>query len=235
MVNLVKSNTRVNIKPIIAQFVITLLVYALPLFIPSGVHAWLAAWIFLALWFGSWFFIQIWLFRQNPDLFWERMRNQTSDQKSLDKIIYPLLHVSMFLWLLFTAYDADRFHWSPVPIWLQWFGAIILLCSFFLYFLTFRENTFLSALVRVQQDRGQKVISTGPYHYVRHPMYAATCIFVLGTPLLLGTWYGILLGPIVTIVLAWRSVLEERTLKKELPGYYEYMTQVKYRLIPFVW
>jgi len=79
------------------------------------------------------------------------------------------------------------------------------------------------------------VISTGPYHYVRHPMYAATLVFVIGTPLLLGAWYGILVGPIVALVLAWRAVLEERTLQKELPGYLEYMAQVKYRLIPFVW
>jgi len=225
----------VNIKLVIAQVAITLLVYALPLFLRAGIHAWLAAWIFLALWFGFWFLILVWLFRQNPDLFWERMRIQTSDQKGLDKIIYPLLYISLFLWLLFTAYDAARFHWSPVPIWLQGFGAIILICSFFLFFLTFRENTFLSPLVRVQQDRGQTVISTGPYHYVRHPMYAATLIFVIGTPLLLGAWYGILVGPVVALVLAWRSVLEELTLQKELPGYLEYMAQVKYRLVPFVW
>jgi protein-S-isoprenylcysteine O-methyltransferase Ste14 len=224
-----------NIRLLMAQFAITFLVYALPLFLPAGIHAWLGAWIFLALWFGSWFFIQVWLFRQDPDLFWERTRIHTSDQKGLDRLIYPLLHVSMFLWLLFTAYDAARFHWSPVPIWLQGFGAIILICSFFLYFLTFRENTFLSALVRVQQDRGQKVITTGPYHYVRHPMYAATFIFAIGTPLLLGAWLGILAGPILTVLLAWRAVLEERTLKDELPGYCEYMTLVKYRLIPFVW
>lgn len=225
----------VNIKLVIAQVAITLLVYALPLFLPAGIHAWLAAWIFLALWLGFWFFILVWLFKQNPDLFWERMRIQTSDQKGLDKIVYPILYVSMFLWLLFTAYDAARFHWSPVPIWLQGFGAIILICSFSLFFLTFRENTFLSPLVRVQQDRGQTVISTGLYHYVRHPMYAATLIFVIGTPLLLGAWYGILVGPVVALVLAWRSVLEERTLQEELPGYLEYTAQVKYRLIPFVW
>ncbi len=225
----------VNIKLVIAQVAMTLLVYALPLFIPAGIHAWLAAWIFLALWFGFWFLILVWLFRQNPDLFWERMRIRTSDQKGLDKIVYPLLYIAMFLWLLFTAYDAARFHWSPVPSWLQGFGAILLLCSFCLFFLTFRENTFLSPLVRVQQDRGQTVISTGPYHYVRHPMYAATLIFVIGTPLLLGAWFGILVGPVVALVLAWRAVLEERTLQKELPGYPEYMAQVKYRLIPFVW
>jgi protein-S-isoprenylcysteine O-methyltransferase Ste14 len=226
---------RVNIKLVVAQVAITLLIYALPLFIPAGIRAWLAAWIFLLLWFGFWLFVLVWLFRQNPDLFWERMRLQASDQKGWDKIVGPLIYVSLFLWLLFTAYDAALFHWSPVPVWLQGLGGIILICSFFLFFLTFRENAYLSPLVRVQQDRGQTVISTGQYHYVRHPMYAATLIFVIGTPLLLGAWHGILVGPVVTLVLSWRAVLEERTLQKELPGYLEYTAQVKYRLIPFVW
>jgi len=161
-----------------------------------------------------------------PDLFWERMQLRTSDQKGWDKIVGPLIYVSLFAWLLFTAYDAARFHWSPVPIWLQGLGVIILICSFFLFFMTFRENAYLSPLVRIQEDRGQKVISTGPYHYVRHPMYAATLIFVIGTPLLLGAWYGILVAPVVVIVLAWRAVLEENTLRKELPGYPEYMVRV---------
>jgi protein-S-isoprenylcysteine O-methyltransferase Ste14 len=226
---------RLKVKLVAAQVAITVLVYALPVLLPAGIRAWPAAWIFLALWFGSWVFVLVWLFRQDPDLFWERMRFQTSDQARLDKIIYPLLHVSMFLWLLFTAYDAARYHWSPVPTWLQALGAIILICSLLLYFVTFRENTFLSALVRVQQERDQKVISTGPYHYVRHPMYASTLIFVIATPLLLGAWLGILAAPVVMIVLAWRAVLEERTLQKELPGYSEYMRLVKYRLVPFVW
>ncbi len=224
-----------NIKLVIAQVAITLLIYALPLFLPAGMHAWLAAWVFLVLWLGFWLFILIWLFSRNPDLFWERMSLRTSDQKGWDKIVGPLIYVSLFGWLLFTAYDAARFHWSPVPIWLQGIGALILICSFLLFFLTFRENTYLSPLVRVQKDRGQTVISTGPYHYVRHPMYAATLVFIIGTPLLLGAWYGILVGPVVALVLAWRAVLEERTLQEELSGYFEYTVQVKYRLIPFIW
>ena len=224
-----------SIKLVVAQVAITLLIYALPLFLPAGFHAWLAAWVFLVLWLGFWLFILVWLFRQNPGLFWERMQLRTPDQKGWDKIIGPLVYVSLFLWLLFTAYDTAHFHWSPVPIWLQGGGVIILICSFFLFFLTFRENAYLSPLVRVQQDRGQKVISTGPYHFVRHPMYAATLIFVIGTPLLLGAWYGILVAPVVMIILAWRAVMEERTLQKELPGYLEYTALVKFRLIPFIW
>ena len=90
-------------------------------------------------------------------------------------------------------------------------------------------------MVRIQKDRGQTVVSTGPYHYVRHPMYAAALLFLLGTALLLGSWYGLLLGLILVAMIAGRAVLEERAFQQELQGYDSYMAQVKYRLIPYIW
>jgi len=220
---------------VLFQVVSTLVIYALPLLIPAGIRAWPSAWVFLGLWYGFWLLILIWLYVQNPDLFWERMLTTTTGQKVWDKILGPLLYVAIFLWLLFTAFDAGRFHWSSVPQSVEIIGAFILGASFVLFFLTFRANSYLSPVVRVQEDRRQVVITTGPYRFVRHPMYAATLIFFLGTPLLLGAWYGVLVSPIAVVVLAWRAVLEEKTLQKDLPGYDEYMTRTKYRLIPFVW
>ena len=146
-----------------------------------------------------------------------------------------MLILLFFGWLIFISLDAVRFHWSPVPVWLQLLGAIILLCSFYLLFLTFRENSYLSTVVRIQEDRGQTVVSTGPYHTVRHPMYTAILVFAVGTSLLLGSWYGVLSGLVLMILLARRAMLEERTLRAELPGYAAYMVQVKYRLIPHIW
>jgi protein-S-isoprenylcysteine O-methyltransferase Ste14 len=229
------ATVKARIFLILIQIFIAILIYAVPILIPAGIKAWPSAWVFLSLWFGFWFFILLWLYLKNPDLFWERMLTTTSGQKGWDKIVGPLLYVSIFVWLLFTAYDAGQFHWSPVALWIKVFGAFILAASFILFFLTFRENNYLSPVVRVQKDRGQVVISTGPYHYIRHPMYSATLVFLLGTPLLLGAWYGIFFAPIVSIVLAWRSILEEGTLRKELYGYEDYMSRTKYRLIPFVW
>jgi protein-S-isoprenylcysteine O-methyltransferase Ste14 len=138
-------------------------------------------------------------------------------------------------WLSFLAFDAVRARWSPVPLWLQIGGAIILLGAFLLLFLTFRENTYLSPVVRIQEERGHRVVSTGPYHYVRHPMYAAIVVFVVGTSLLLGSWFGIVVGAVFVAVLARRALLEERTLRTRLPGYASYMAKVKYRLIPYLW
>ena len=122
-----------------------------------------------------------------------------------------------------------------MPAWFQVVGAVILLSSFYLLFLTFRENSYLSSVVRIQEERGQTVISTGLYHHVRHPMYAGIIVFMAGMCFLLGSWYGLLFGVVFTVILARRAVLEERTLRDKLPGYASYMAQVKYRLIPYVW
>src|SRR5258706_6576863 len=131
--------------------------------------------------------------------------------------------------------DAVRLHWSPVAGWPQVAGTLVLLGSFYLLFITFRENSYLSTVVRIQGERGHSVVSTGPYHYVRHPMYAAILLFMLGTSLLLGSWYGSLAGLIFITVLARRAVLEEQMLNSELPGYTAYTQKVKYRLIPYIW
>jgi protein-S-isoprenylcysteine O-methyltransferase Ste14 len=217
------------------QLIIVLAVYALPLFLPAGIQAWLGAWVFLALWFGFWLIVLFWLSRHNPALLAERMRVSAANQQGWDRVFSVLINVTLFAWLLFIAFDAVRFHWSPVPGWLQIVGAMILLCSFYVLFRTFRENSYLSPVVRIQEERGQTVISTGPYRYVRHPMYAGMVVFVVGTPLLLGSWYGVFLGGVFVLVLARRAVLEERTLRRELPGYEAYMAEVRYRLIPYIW
>jgi protein-S-isoprenylcysteine O-methyltransferase Ste14 len=225
----------INIKQQMRQFVVFFMAFALALFLPAGTLVWPAGWIFLMLFFSFYLAITVWLFRHNPGLLQERMSLRTSDQQGWDKVLFPLLVVFLFAWLMFISFDAVRFHYSPVPVWLQLVGALVLLCSFALLFLTFRENAYLSPLVRIQDERGHTVVSSGPYHYVRHPMYAAIVIFVVGTPLLLGSRFGVLLGLIFIVMLARRAVLEERTLREELPGYAAYISQVKYRFIPCIW
>jgi protein-S-isoprenylcysteine O-methyltransferase Ste14 len=225
----------VNVKQFIGQFVGLVVVFSLALFLPAGTLAWPAGWIFLILFFGFFLGINLWLFRFNPALVQERMRFATSDQKGWDKLLFPLLLAFPFAWLVFISLDAVRFHWSPLPLWVQLSGAVLLLCSFYLFFLTFRENSYLSPVVRIQKDRGQTVISSGPYHYVRHPMYSGILLFSVSTPLLLGSGYGVLLGLVLVLIVARRAVLEEHTLRQELNGYAAYMTQVKYRFIPHIW
>jgi protein-S-isoprenylcysteine O-methyltransferase Ste14 len=122
-----------------------------------------------------------------------------------------------------------------VPGWLQVLGAVGLVLSFYVLFLTFRENAYLALVVKVQEERGQTVVTSGPYRYVRHPMYASMFLFFPGCALLLGSWWGLLLCLMILGLLIWRTTLEDRMLKNELAGYDEYARQVRYRLIPRVW
>jgi protein-S-isoprenylcysteine O-methyltransferase Ste14 len=175
------------------------------------------------------------LLKHNPSLLEERLSFSRPNQKAWDKVFLLLYQLVLFAWLVLMPLDAVRYHWSHMPIVLQVVGAMLLITSFILISLTFKENAFLSPTVRVQHERGQTVISTGPYRYVRHPMYAGGLLLFLGTPLLLGSWYGLMLVVLLVLVIAVRAVLEERVLRDELPGYAAYMTQVRYRLIPYIW
>ena len=218
-----------------AWFAFGFVIMALPLFLAAGTLLWPAGWIYLILLYG-WLFIGILLLlKYNPGLLAERINVSPPNQKAWDKGFVVLLDLFLFAWLILMPLDAVRFHWSQMPLWLQVVGAIALVVSFVLMSLVFRENSYLSATVRVQQERGQTVISTGPYHLVRHPMYAGGLFMFLGTPLLLGSWYGLLLFVLFLPALFVRILLEERTLRQELPGYEEYMKQVKYRLVPYIW
>ncbi|MFZ1043671.1 MAG: isoprenylcysteine carboxylmethyltransferase family protein [Anaerolineales bacterium] len=226
---------KVDIKQQVLETIGFFVVFALALFLPAGTLAWRAGWIFLLLFFGFYLIVTMWLYTHNPGLMQERTRLVTSDQQGWDKILFPLMEIFFIIWLIFSSLDAARFHWSLVPFWIQAIGALILLCSFYFLFLTFRENSYLSPVVRVQEERGHTVVSTGIYHYVRHPMYMAIFVFIVGTSLLLGSWYGLIFVIICMAMLARRAVLEERTLQAELPGYTSYMEQVKYRFLPYIW
>ena len=224
-----------KISQLVSQLIVVFIIFASALFIPAGTMAWPAGWVFLALFFSFSIFIFTWLSLHNPDLLKERMRLGTSDQKGWDKILFPLLQIVLLAWLVCMGLDTGRFHWSHLPIWLQGVGGLILLCSFYLLFLTFRENSYLSPVVRLQKDRGQSVISSGPYHHLRHPMYCAILIFIVGTSLLLGSGYSVIVGLIGILILARRAVLEEAVLLQELSGYADYTAQVRYRFIPYIW
>src|SRR5258707_11377088 len=147
----------------IRQFVGFFIAFAITLFLPAGTLSWRTGWIFLALFFGFYLALTIWLLQHNPALLQERLRLRSADQQGWDKLLFPLLLVFPFAWFLFLSFDAGRAHWSPVPAWVQIVGVIVLICSFALLFLTFRENAYLSPVVRIQAERGHTVVSTGPY------------------------------------------------------------------------
>jgi protein-S-isoprenylcysteine O-methyltransferase Ste14 len=219
----------------LAFLVLTFVYFALILFLAAGTLAWPAAWIYLIL-LDFWVLLGIiLLLKYNPGLLQERLNLSQSNQKTWDKVILVFFQLFLLVWTVLMPLDAVRFHWSRMPLALQVVGAVAMVVSCILISLVFRENSYLSGAVRIQEERGHTTISTGPYHYVRHPMYAGGLLLFLSIPLLLGSWYGLLAILLFTPVFLVRAVLEERTLRKELPGYDAYMAQVKYRLIPHVW
>ena len=212
------------------------LVFAVALFVPAGTFAWPAGWVFFGLFFGFTAALSIWLFKFSPDLLAERLTGiGKADQKTWDKVLLAITAVAFFAWLAVMGLDAVRYRWSHVPVAVQLLGACLLLASFPMFFATFRENRFLSPAVRVQHERAHRVVDTGVYRHVRHPMYAGFVLFALGTALMLGSWYGTVGALALIGLVARRAVLEERALRRELEGYDAYMRRVRYRLVPRVW
>jgi protein-S-isoprenylcysteine O-methyltransferase Ste14 len=226
-------NTKILIMGIVLPLVFCL-VLGLLLFIAAGTVFWFYGWIFLILFFSFSIALFMWMLRYAPGLIEERTRFK-SDQPTWDKAYLILIYIFLVVWGISMPLDAVRFHWSQMPTWLHLVGVIVLLSSFYLAYLTYRENPYLSSVVRIQEDRGQTVVSTGPYRYVRHPLYTSVLLFFLGSALLLGSWIGVILGLFIVGILARRAVREECVLQKGLKGYDAYMAQVKYRLIPHVW
>jgi protein-S-isoprenylcysteine O-methyltransferase Ste14 len=145
------------------------------------------------------------------------------------------LLVAILAWFVLMGFDAKRFAWSSVPVFGQALGALVTLWSIWFCYRTMRENSFAAPVVKLQQKRGQRVISTGPYAFVRHPMYFGAAFYFIGTALLLGSWWGVIFALVPIGLLCIRIPIEEKTLCAGLEGYDEYAAHVRYRIIPHVW
>jgi protein-S-isoprenylcysteine O-methyltransferase Ste14 len=178
----------------------------------------------------------LWLAKNDPALFEERLSSiWQRGQERWDKIVMTIFVVCWVAWYVLMALDAARYEFSRVPLWLQCAGAAGLLLSMYLNYLVFRENSFAAPVVKIQTERRQRAVTTGLYRYVRHPMYAAAALSFVGTALLLGSWLGLAMTPVLIVLLAIRAMKEEQTLIEKLDGYADYATRVRYRLIPGLW
>jgi protein-S-isoprenylcysteine O-methyltransferase Ste14 len=206
------------------------------LFVPAGTLDWPGAWIFLVEFILGAMLTTLWLARHDPGLLKERMSGVFQrGQVASDKVFMAVILVLWNGWLVLMGLDSKRWHLSHVPEILGVIGAALIPIGFFVVWLTFRENSFAAPVIKIQEDRGQRVISTGPYAVVRHPMYAGALLYMLGTPLLLGSWLGLLVLPLLAGALAVRIPIEEAALRAKLPGYTDYAERVRHRLIPGVW
>lgn len=174
--------------------------------------------------------------RVDPALLRERLKPPVQkDQPLADKLVLIPILLLVFAGMGFMAADAARWHWSMMPPYVQWAGCGLLLAAFLFMYWTMRTNSFAAPVVKIQKDRGQVVITTGPYAVVRHPMYFGALFYFAGTSLVLGSWWGLATVPIFTLLLGIRIGIEEKALRTGLEGYDDYARRVRWRLIPFIW
>ncbi len=207
-------------------------VLALLLFVPAGTPRYWQAWAYLAVFFGPSAVGTRYLMKNDPALLRRRLRGgPTAEKETSQKIIMSFISIGYVALLVVSALD-HRFGWSRPSAYLTIAADLLILLGLYIVLLVYRENSFSSATIEVAAD--QRVISTGPYAVVRHPMYAGGILYLLATPLALGSWWGLLAAVGLAPFLVWRLFDEERLLKEKLPGYVDYCSRTRWRLIPGV-
>jgi protein-S-isoprenylcysteine O-methyltransferase Ste14 len=220
-------------KRAFGSLLILCLVMAALLFIPAATLDYWQAWLFLAIYFASSTGVTLYLMKTDPKLLERRMRGgPLAETRIPQKIIMSLTSLGFVGLIVVPALDR-RFAWSQMPFYIALAGDLFVVLGFLAIARVFKENTFSSATVQLAAD--QRVISTGPYALVRHPMYAGGLVMLLGMPLALGSWWALLILVAMLPALIWRLIDEEKFLARHLPGYSEYQKEVRYRLMPLVW
>jgi protein-S-isoprenylcysteine O-methyltransferase Ste14 len=217
----------------IGGFVLLAVILGIALFGTAGALDFWQAWVYLCVFFGSSALITVYLWKESPELLARRVHAGPTAEKQRSQQLIQILASIAFLGCLVVPGFNHRFGWSNVSIYIVILGDILVALGFLIVFLVFKENAFTAATIEVAAD--QKVISTGPYAIVRHPMYAGALLMLFGTALALSSWWGLVPFAVMTLTIAARLLDEERFLAKNLPGYADYGQGVRYRLIPYVW
>ena len=212
------------------KFLSGLAVVFLLLFLPAGTFRFWNAWLFTALLFLPMLAVAVFLFARAPELL--AIRLNTREQEGTQKAVVALSALLLSGGLLLAGLDF-RFGWSRIPVWLTFLAAVVQVIAYGLYVEVMRENAFLSRTVEIQAE--QKVIDTGLYGIVRHPMYLAVTLLFLSIPLVLSSWPCFVVFLFAPLLLVLRISNEEKVLEQGLPGYTEYKKRVRYRMIPFIW
>ncbi len=204
-------------------------------FAAAGTLAWPRGWAFLLELAVFSYGIGAWLAVADPELLESRLFFRLRSGPAPDRWLLPAALPVYLAWLVLMGLDARRFGWSHVPATLGWLGALLILLCMGVSIASFGYNSFAAPQLRIQAQRAQHVITNGPYAVVRHPLYAGAIFFFVGAPLLLGSWWGLIMLPLGTSALAWRIGREEDMLRNAFPDYDTYAARVPYRLVPGVW
>lgn len=214
----------------IIKFLLGVALVGLLIFLPAGTFSYFNGWLLMGILFVPMFFAGIVMMFKNPDLLRSRL---DAKENSKEQRLVVKLSGLMFLAGFVIAGFGVRFHWYVLPTGVVIGAAVVFLIAYILYAEVLRENTYLSRTIEVQKK--QKVIDTGLYGIVRHPMYSVTLLLFLSMPIVLGSVYSFLLFLVYPFIIAKRIKHEEKFLEEELDGYREYEQKVKFRLIPFIW
>lgn len=214
----------------LAKFSCGIIAVGVLLFLPAGTLWWLNGWVFMGILFIPMFFAGIVMMFKNPELLKKRLN---AKEKQTEQQLVVKLSGLMFIAGFIAAGLDFRFRWTTPPLWLSWAASAVFLLAYILYAEVLRENTYLSRTVEVQEN--QKVIDTGLYGIVRHPMYSVTLLLFLSMPLVLGSVVSFVIFLAYPLIIVKRIRNEEKVLEAELAGYAEYKKKVRYRLIPFIW
>lgn len=219
-----------SIVKMLFRIVIGFIIYGILFFVPAGTLDWIEAWIFLTIAFTYVLVVVIYFWKKDPTIL--QSRSKIKPEKSYDTIFFLLSGIAFFSMFLITAFNV-RFDGPRVNIELELLAFTVVIISFVIIFFVMRENAYASKSIRVEE--GQKVITSGLYSHVRHPMYSGFFLMILAFPIALGSFLALPPAIIVAILMAIRAYYEEKTLVEELDGYKEYMEEVRYRLIPKIW
>ncbi len=223
-----------SMTTLLPRLLALVVIMAILLFLPAGRLDWLQAWASILAFSSFVTSYALWIQRNDPEQLKERSQ-VGMNTKGWDKVILMLYTILLLAMPVLSGLDAVRFKWARVPMAVQmlgWLGAVF---AGYLIFRTGMVNTYLSRTARIQDDRGQKVIDSGPYALVRHPMYLGVIALMLSIPLLLGSFWSLIPGGLIGVLFVIRTALEDRMLAQELPGYQEYSQRVRYRIIPGIW
>jgi len=221
---------RLAVRSVVALLSISALLFGL-----AGRFDWTAGWWFLSILTATCILGVPWLARHDPDLMHERMSKPTDAVPKWDRLVIAVYRWLILAMFVTAALDAGRYRWSRMPLAPQIVGGVALAVSFVVIWRVIAVNHYAAAYARLQPDRGQSVVQSGPYRVVRHPMYTAIVAFVFGTVLLLGSWLALVFAGLIAVLFVIRTRLEDRMLATGLDGYRAYTSRVTSRLIPGVW
>ena len=224
--------SNLGVKAVLSVFALALVMGAV-IFAAAGTLDYWQAWLYVSLFTLASLLTTIYLIKNDPELLQRRLRGgPTAESRPAQRIIMVFTSLAFIALLVVPALDR-RFSWSTVPVYVVLTGDLLVAIGFFFIFRVYKENTYTSATIEIAAN--QKVIDSGPYSLVRHPLYASALLYLLGTPLALGSYWGLLPFLLVIPFLIWRLHDEEIMLTRELEGYNEYRQRVRHRLVPGLW